>query len=120
MIFGPANKSTTELSCSILKRWFGQDCSISRAKSFIVIRVFPLSRIFIISSLRNLKSAGEIVGGTGATVDPWKLSTDEALSLLRELYVTNYDDWYKWGWGVWFALTPDGERAAAPLKGDTS
>ena len=63
---------------------------------------------------------GEIVGGTGATVDPWKLSTEEALVRLRELYVTNYDDWYKWGWVVWFALTPEGERAAVALKGDTS
>ena len=63
---------------------------------------------------------GEIVGGTGATVDPWKLSTEEALVRLRELYVTHYDDWHKWGWVVWFALTPEGERAAVALKGDTS
>ena len=63
---------------------------------------------------------GEIVGGTGATVDPWKLSTEEALARLRELYVAHYDDEDRWGWVVWFALTPEGERAAVALKGDTS
>ncbi len=63
---------------------------------------------------------GEIVGGTGATVDPWKLSTEEALVRLRELYVAHYDDEDRWGWVVWFALTPEGERAAVALKGDTS
>ena len=63
---------------------------------------------------------GEIVGGTGATVDPWKLSTEEALVRLRELYVAHYDDEDRWGWVVWFALTPEGERAAAKVKGDTS
>ena len=68
----------------------------------------------------GLAVVGEIVGGTGATVDPWKLSTEEALVRLRELYVTHYDDWDRWGWVVWFALTPDGERAAVQVKGDTS
>jgi hypothetical protein len=68
----------------------------------------------------GLVVVGAIVGGTGATVDPWKLSTDETLSRLRELYVTNYDDWYMWGWVVWFELTPDGERAAVRLMDDTS
>jgi hypothetical protein len=68
----------------------------------------------------GLVVVGAIVGGTGATVDPWRLSTEEALARLRELYVAHYDDWDKWGWVVWFALTPDGERVAAPLKGDTS
>ena len=63
---------------------------------------------------------GEIVGGTGATVDPWKLSTEEALVRLRELYVAHYDEEDRWGWVVWFALTPEGERAAVALKGDTS
>ncbi len=63
---------------------------------------------------------GEIVGGTGATVDPWKLSTEEALVRLRELYVAHYDDEDRWGWVVWFALTPEGERGAEAWKGDTS
>jgi hypothetical protein len=68
----------------------------------------------------GLMVVGEIVGGSDEHVDPWKLPTENALARLRELYVTHYDDWDKWGWVVWFALTPDGERVAAPLKGDTS
>jgi hypothetical protein len=68
----------------------------------------------------GLMVVGEIVGGSDEYVDPWKLPTENALARLRELYVTHYDDWDKWGWVVWFALTPDGERVAAPLKGDTS
>lgn len=68
----------------------------------------------------GLAVVGEIVGGTGAHVDPWKLSTEEALARLHQLYVTHYDNEVGWGWVVWFALTPDGERAAATLKGDTS
>ena len=58
---------------------------------------------------------GEIVGGTGATVDPWKLSTEEALVRLRELYVAHYDDEDRWSVAIWFALTPSGERVAEEL-----
>ena len=63
---------------------------------------------------------GEIVGGTGATVDPWKLSCEDALVRLRELYMAHYDDEDRWGWVVWFALTPEGERVAEQVRGDTS
>ena len=90
-------------------------------------RTEPLStrKSRVITAVASLLSEGlvvigAIVGGTGATVDPWKLSTEEALVSLRELYVAHYDDEDRWGWVVWFALTPDGERAAAALKGDTS
>jgi hypothetical protein len=68
----------------------------------------------------GLAVVGAIVGGTGATVDPWKLSTEEALARLRELYVTHYDEWDEWGWVVWFALTSEVERVAEPIEGDTA
>lgn len=63
----------------------------------------------------GLAVVGEIVGGTGATVDPWKLSTKDALTRLREIYVGQYDDWDTWGWVIWFALTPEGERVARQM-----
>ena len=47
----------------------------------------------------GLAVVGEIVGGTDATVDPWKLPTKDALVRLRELYVTHYDDWHQVGMG---------------------
>jgi hypothetical protein len=68
----------------------------------------------------GLVVVGEIVGGTDAYVDPWKLSTEDALIRLHQFYVTNYDDETRWSVAIWFALTPSGERAAVPLKGDTS
>ncbi|WP_164478783.1 hypothetical protein [Mycolicibacterium stellerae] len=78
--------------------------------------------ITTISSLlaEGLVDIGQIVGGTDAHVDPWKLSTEDALTRLHQLYVTHHDDEAKWSVAIWFALTPDGERAAAPSKGDTS
>ncbi|WNG93713.1 hypothetical protein [Mycobacterium sp. ITM-2016-00318] len=63
----------------------------------------------------GLAVVGDIVGGTGATVDPWKLSTEEALARVRDRYVGQYDDWHQWGWLIWFALTPAGERVAKKL-----
>jgi hypothetical protein len=63
---------------------------------------------------------GDIVGASDEYVDPWKLSREEALARLRELYVTHYDNEAGWTWTTWFALTPDGERAAVTLKDDTS
>ena len=71
-----------------------------------------------VSSLlrQGLCVVGDILGGTGATVDPWKLSTEEALARLRELYVGQYDDEDRWGWVVWLALTPEGERVAEEME----
>ena len=63
----------------------------------------------------GLAVVGEIVGGSDATVDPWKLSTEEALVRLRELYVAHYDDEDRWSVAIWFALTPSGERVAEEL-----
>jgi hypothetical protein len=107
----------------------GEYLSLSDIDSIIQYdyRTEPLStrKSRVMTAVASLLSeglvvVGAIVGGTGATVDPWKLSTEEALVRLRDLYVAHYDDEDRWGWVVWFALTPEGERAAAPLKGDTS
>jgi hypothetical protein len=68
----------------------------------------------------GLVVVGEIVGGTDAYVDPWKVSTEDALIRLRQFYVTHYDDEARWSVAIWFALTPEGERAAVQVKGDTS
>lgn len=61
----------------------------------------------------GLAVVGEVVGGTDAYVDPWKMSTEDALAHLRELYVTNYENEVGWGWTTWFALTPEGKRVAS-------
>jgi hypothetical protein len=68
----------------------------------------------------GLLVVGDIVGASDEYVDPWQLSTEEALARLRELYVTHYDNEVGWSWTTWFALTPEGERVAEPMKGDTS
>jgi hypothetical protein len=44
-----------------------------------------------------------------------KVPIEKAVARLHERYVTNYDDWEKWGWTTWFALTESGERAAKAL-----
>jgi hypothetical protein len=58
---------------------------------------------------------GDIVGGSDDYVSPWKLSTEDALARLRELYVTHHDNEVGWNWTTWFALTPEGERVAEKL-----
>jgi hypothetical protein len=68
----------------------------------------------------GLVVVGEIVGGTDAYVDQWKLSTEDALIRLHQFYVTHYDDETRWSVAIWFALTPSGERAAEAIKGDPS
>ncbi len=70
-----------------------------------------------LSSLLTEGSAvvGEIIGGTDAYVDPWKLSTEDALARVRGLYVTNYDNEPGWGWTIWFGLTPEGKRVASEI-----
>ena len=63
----------------------------------------------------GLVVVGEIVGGTDAYVDPWKLPTEDALIRLHQFYVTHYDDETRWSVAIWFALTPSGERAAEAM-----
>ncbi len=74
----------------------------------------------VVTTIESMLSAGllvigDVVGGTEEYVEPWKLSQDDALSRLRELYVTHYDDEVGWSWRIWFALTPEGERAASEI-----
>ena len=64
----------------------------------------------------GLLVVGDIVGGSDEHVDPWKLANKEALARLRQLYVGQYDDWGKWGWVAWFALTPEGDRVAEEMS----
>ena len=70
-----------------------------------------------ISSLltEGLVVIGEIVGGTDAYVDPWKLSTEDALGRLHQLYVVGNDDDARWKVAIWFSLTPEGERVAEKM-----
>ncbi|WP_319450330.1 MULTISPECIES: hypothetical protein [unclassified Mycobacterium] len=63
----------------------------------------------------RLLVVGDIVGGSNERVEPWKVPIVQAVARLHERYVTNYDDWEKWGWTTWFALTELGERAAEAL-----
>jgi hypothetical protein len=114
----------------LLRDMCGGEClSLSDIDSRIQYdyRTEPLSTrqsrvITALASLLNegLAVVGEIVGGSDATVDPWKLPTEDALTRLREIYIAQYDDEDRWGWAIWFALTPEGERAAVQVKGDTS
>ncbi len=63
----------------------------------------------------GLVVVGEIVGGTDAYVDSWKLSTEDALIRLHQFYVAHYDDEAGWSVAIWFALTPSGERVAEAM-----
>jgi hypothetical protein len=63
----------------------------------------------------GLLMIGDIVGGGNDHVNPWKVSTKDALSQMGDLYVTRYDNEPGWGWTVWFALTPEGERVASEI-----
>lgn len=107
----------------------GECLSLSHIDSFVTYNYStePLSarQARVLTTIGSLLTdglvvVGEIVGGSDERVEPWKLSTQESQARLHELYVALYDDWDKWGWTTWFALTPEGERAAEPFKGNTS
>ena len=80
----------------------------------------------VLSTIESMLAEGLlVVGNPGYADEPiesWQLSTADALALLRERYVAHYDDFSKWGWSTWFALTPEGERVAEVMqtKGDRS
>ena len=106
----------------------GESLSLSDIDSIIAYdyRAEPLStrQSRVITAIKSLLNDGLIVSGdpgfAGEPVESWQLPTEEALARLHERYVTHYDDFSKWGWCTWFELTPEGERAAAKVKGDTS
>jgi len=106
----------------------GESLSLSDIDSIIQYdyraEPLPTRQSRVITAIKSLLNDGLIVigdpGFTGEPVESWKLPTEEALARLHERYVTHYDDFSKWGWCTWFELTPEGERAAAKVKGDTS
>lgn len=63
----------------------------------------------------GLVVVGDIVGGTDATVEPWKVSLEDAVACLHDRYVLHYDSWETWGWTTWFALTKLGKQTAEAL-----
>jgi len=106
----------------------GESLSLSDIDSIIQYdyraEPLPTRQSRVITAIKSLLNDGLIVigdpGFAGEPVESWQLPTEEALARLHERYVTHYDDFSKWGWCTWFELTPEGERAAVPLKGDTS
>ncbi len=67
----------------------------------------------------GLMVVGRIGGETVERVDPWDMSLDDAMSQIHDEYVAHHDD-KDWVFGIWFALTERGEKAAATLDGKKS
>ncbi len=63
----------------------------------------------------ELMVVGRIGGDVVEHVDPWNLSLDDTIARIHDEYVVHYDD-QDWVFGIWFALTDSGERAAEALE----
>ena len=59
----------------------------------------------------GLMVVGEIVGASDERVEPWNMSLDDAMAQIRDDYIVHGS----WVFGIWFALTERGERAAEAL-----
>jgi hypothetical protein len=62
----------------------------------------------------GLMVVGQIDGGSDERVEPWNTSLDDAIARIHDDYVVHHDD-RDWVFGIWFALTDSGERAAEAL-----
>ena len=67
----------------------------------------------------GLMVVGHIVGGSDERVEPWNTSLDDAMARIHDDYVVHHDD-RDWVFGIWFALTERGERAAEALGTEIS
>jgi hypothetical protein len=64
----------------------------------------------------GLMVVGDIVGASDERVEPWNMSLDDAMAQIRDDYIVHHEDG-SWVFGIWFALTDSGERAAEALGG---
>ena len=116
----PAHRSLRD---QLLGDLLGDSLSLSHIDSVVAYDypTEPLSarQSRVITAIGSLLTDGLLVVGdpgfSDEPVEPWKLSTEDALALLHERYVTHYDDFAKWGWSIWFELTASGERVAAEM-----
>src|SRR5690349_2565262 len=78
----------------------------------------------LMSAVRSLLDnglvvVGGIVGGSDERVEPWDLSSDDAMDRIHDWYVVHHDD-NKWVFGIWFAVTDLGSRTAEALEAGES
>ncbi|MDO3634691.1 hypothetical protein [Mycolicibacterium arseniciresistens] len=59
----------------------------------------------------GLMVVGHIVGGADERVEPWPLTTEDALARIHDRYVVHHED-QAWSFDTWFALTESGQRTA--------
>jgi len=63
----------------------------------------------------ELMVVGRIGGDIVERVDRWNLSPDDAIARIYDEYVVHHDD-QDWVFGIWFALTDSGKKAAEALE----
>jgi hypothetical protein len=59
----------------------------------------------------GLMVVGQIDGGSDERVEPWPLTTEDALARIHDDYVIHHED-QAWSFSTWFALTESGQRTA--------
>ena len=62
----------------------------------------------------GLMVVGEIVGASDERVEPWNMSLDDEMAQIRDDYIVHHEDG-SWVFGIWFALTDSGKKAADAL-----
>lgn len=63
----------------------------------------------------GLMKIGDLMGD-GGRFRAWEVSIEGAIALLRDRYVTHYDDRNGWVFSVWLDLTESGEEVARQLQ----
>lgn len=91
----------------------------------VVARICPdepltAQQKIVLRSIRTLLDdglivVGQIVGGSDERVEPWALTTEDALARIHDRYVVHHED-QAWPFSTWFALTDSGQRLAAELR----
>ena len=80
----------------------------------------PARQALLTSVIRSmidegLMVVGGIVGGSDERVDPWDMPLADAMAQIHDWHVVHHDD-QGWVFGIWFALTEQGERVADALE----
>ncbi|MCV7170127.1 hypothetical protein H7I41_09385 [Mycobacterium manitobense] len=105
----------------LLQDGLGGECMSLAHVDGVVARISPDESLaaqqeIVLRSIRTLLDdglmvVGQIVGGSDERVEPWALTTEDALARIHAGYVVHHED-QAWSFSTWFALTDGGQRTA--------
>jgi hypothetical protein len=83
----------------------GASISVIQEKTLELLRSLAADELFRLGDL----------SGPEGTFTPWAVPLDEAISRIRDVYVSNFSDTNTWPWYCWIDLTDEGEAEAEAI-----